>query len=218
MTQRVSFGVVLAAFALTLISKQAGAASPNLLTNATFDSNVDGWNPDPGGHGTIAYTTANADVNHPGGSGLGTYGYSGGATPIVYECIPVLAGAHYHASSDVFIPTGQVTSPHAELVLNWYSGACSGASQGFAQSGSASTAGSWTSVSTDVIVPDGIANVSFGLGCTVAPGGGTVQWDNVSLTRVYIHGDANGDGVVDIADVFFLINFLFAGGPPPAVP
>jgi hypothetical protein len=35
---------------------------------------------------------------------------------------------------------------------------------------------------------------------------------------VYIHGDANGDGVVDIADVFFLINFLFAGGPPPAVP
>jgi hypothetical protein len=27
-------------------------------------------------------------------------------------------------------------------------------------------------------------------------------------------GDANGDGFVDIADVFYLINFLFAGGPP----
>jgi hypothetical protein len=28
-------------------------------------------------------------------------------------------------------------------------------------------------------------------------------------------GDANGDGTVDIADVFYLINYLFAGGPIP---
>jgi parallel beta-helix repeat protein len=28
-------------------------------------------------------------------------------------------------------------------------------------------------------------------------------------------GDVNGDGVVDVADVFYLINFLFAGGPVP---
>lgn len=28
-------------------------------------------------------------------------------------------------------------------------------------------------------------------------------------------GDVNGDGLVDVSDVFFLINFLFAGGPPP---
>jgi uncharacterized repeat protein (TIGR03803 family) len=28
-------------------------------------------------------------------------------------------------------------------------------------------------------------------------------------------GDANGDGTVDVADVFFLINKLFAGGPAP---
>jgi hypothetical protein len=28
-------------------------------------------------------------------------------------------------------------------------------------------------------------------------------------------GDANGDGVVDLADVFYVINFLFAGGPVP---
>ena len=28
-------------------------------------------------------------------------------------------------------------------------------------------------------------------------------------------GDVNGDGAVDVADVFFLINALFAGGPPP---
>ena len=29
-------------------------------------------------------------------------------------------------------------------------------------------------------------------------------------------GDANDSGAVDVADVFYLINYLFAGGPPPA--
>ena len=206
--------------ALAIPSGRLCAASTNLLSNATFDSDVSGWNADPGGHGTIAYTTANADVSHPAGSGLGTYGFAA-VTPVVFQCVPVLAGAHYHASGDAFIPSGQTTSPHAAIQLIWYSGACTGSSagsQGFVQSGSASTAGTWTGVSLDAIVPDGIALMAFGLACVVNPGGGTVQWDNVSFTRTYIHGDANGDGVVDIADVFYLVNFLFAGGPPPAVP
>jgi hypothetical protein len=29
-------------------------------------------------------------------------------------------------------------------------------------------------------------------------------------------GDVDGSGSIDLADVFYLINFLFAGGPPPA--
>ncbi len=33
--------------------------------------------------------------------------------------------------------------------------------------------------------------------------------------RTCAHGDVNGDGAVDVADVFYLINFLFAGGPAP---
>jgi hypothetical protein len=35
------------------------------------------------------------------------------------------------------------------------------------------------------------------------------------LAWVSFRGDANGDGNVDVADVFYLINFLFAGAPPP---
>jgi hypothetical protein len=31
-------------------------------------------------------------------------------------------------------------------------------------------------------------------------------------------GDVNGDGAVNVADVFYLINYLFAGGPPPLGP
>ena len=30
-----------------------------------------------------------------------------------------------------------------------------------------------------------------------------------------LSGDANGDGVVDPADIFYLINYLFLGGPKP---
>jgi hypothetical protein len=32
---------------------------------------------------------------------------------------------------------------------------------------------------------------------------------------IYIGGDANGDGIVNSADVVYLINYLFKGGPPP---
>jgi hypothetical protein len=33
----------------------------------------------------------------------------------------------------------------------------------------------------------------------------------------YVHGDMNNDGLVNVSDVFFMINALFAGGPPPVV-
>jgi virginiamycin B lyase len=39
--------------------------------------------------------------------------------------------------------------------------------------------------------------------------------NKIGRLRVFIQGDVNDDGVVDIADVFYTINFLFAGGPPP---
>jgi hypothetical protein len=64
------------------------------------------------------------------------------------------------------------------------------------------------------------------LGCTM-PGGAPLTIDQRGVHRpigakcdlgAYERspcGDANGDGSIDIADVFFLINFLFAGGPLP---
>ncbi|HKC25055.1 MAG TPA: hypothetical protein VKF32_09955 [Thermoanaerobaculia bacterium] len=36
------------------------------------------------------------------------------------------------------------------------------------------------------------------------------------FNRLCLHGDVNGDGAVDVVDVFYLINFLFAGGAAPA--
>jgi len=31
----------------------------------------------------------------------------------------------------------------------------------------------------------------------------------------FMHGDANGDGIIDLADVLYLINYLYKGGPAP---
>jgi hypothetical protein len=55
-----------------------------------------------------------------------------------------------------------------------------------------------------------------------------VTWDStsqdVTLHSVYaqrysfVSGDVNGDGIVDVGDVFYLINALFAGGPGPFGP
>jgi hypothetical protein len=37
----------------------------------------------------------------------------------------------------------------------------------------------------------------------------------LAVVSLGVRGDANGDGLVNVADVFYLINFLFAGGPTP---
>jgi virginiamycin B lyase len=37
----------------------------------------------------------------------------------------------------------------------------------------------------------------------------------IGLLELSVPGDVNGDGKVDVSDVFSLINFLFAGGPSP---
>lgn len=33
---------------------------------------------------------------------------------------------------------------------------------------------------------------------------------------VFVRGDTNSDGIVDISDPLYLLNYLFGGGPPPA--
>ena len=50
---------------------------------------------------------------------------------------------------------------------------------------------------------------------------GVSNWDTYNYVFrniapvVYVWGDANGDGEVDIADIVFLINYLFLSGSPP---
>lgn len=43
----------------------------------------------------------------------------------------------------------------------------------------------------------------------------TVQIPVTFHVGAYVTGDANGDGQVDVNDLIYLANYLFAGGPPP---
>lgn len=38
------------------------------------------------------------------------------------------------------------------------------------------------------------------------------------LTTIYLPGDANGSGAVNLGDVVYLVNYVFKGGPPPMPP
>jgi hypothetical protein len=42
-----------------------------------------------------------------------------------------------------------------------------------------------------------------------------VPFDTLPHCEIWIRGDANGDGQVNLADAVYLVNYLFIGGPPP---
>jgi hypothetical protein len=86
------------------------------------------------------------------------------------------------------------------------------------------SAGIWTQVG-DKLIGTGLAlpiaeqGWSVGLssdGKTAIVGGpGTNLGAAWVFTKLCLHGNVNGDGALDVVDVFYLINYLFAGGPPP---
>jgi hypothetical protein len=84
--------------------------------------------------------------------------------------------------------------------------------------------GSWTQEGTKLLGTG--AGAQMGQSVAISSDGKTVLaggWADRgnpgaawTFLRACSHGDANGDGSVDVSDVFFLINALFAGGPLPA--
>ena len=68
-------------------------------------------------------------------------------------------------------------------------------------------------------------NGSFGIdyGALTAAGANTLYYGDqatnsivhTTIQRTFIRGDANADGVVNVADAIFMLLFKFVGGPPP---
>ena len=68
---------------------------------------------------------------------------------------------------------------------------------------------------TEYAVPDAGAVTAM----TAGPDGNIWFLDatrnRIYRLQVFVPGDVNDDGVVTVSDVFYLINYLFAGGPAP---
>jgi hypothetical protein len=197
--------------AAALLSSPLSAAVANLLVNPTFDTNVDGWT---SGDAIVFYTTENADGAHPAGSGL--VGKNSAIPGVVFQCVPVTVGATYAFSGDIFLPDAQFAA--AQVGITFYPlPSCGGGARAGHTSDSVSTASVWTRRSGVISAPAATTSAAFQLIVVSFQDIQYAQFDNLNLRRL-VGGDADGDGDVDIGDVFYLINFLFAGGPAPPLP
>jgi hypothetical protein len=87
------------------------------------------------------------------------------------------------------------------------------------------TAGVWSQHGAKIVGTGAVLNAQQGRSVALSSDGGTGLvggfFDDSSigaawvLDRIVTKGDVNGDGTVNVNDVFFLINFLFAGGAVP---
>jgi hypothetical protein len=202
-----------AALVVAVAAGSRALASANVLLNSTFDSNVNGWFPFDGG-AVVAYTTTNADGAHPAGSAL--VSKIGGASDYGFQCVSVTAGTSYVFSGDVFLRAGSNTDERALLGVQFYSGAsCTLPLAGYT-SDAVTVHVTWSRRSNVVTAPAGATTAAFQL-IVSATTIQEAQFDNVNFAPL-MRGDANGDGTEDVADVFYMINYLFASGPPPLFP
>jgi hypothetical protein len=89
----------------------------------------------------------------------------------------------------------------------------------------ARSAGIWSQQGGKLVGAGAIGGAAIGFPASLAADGNTLIvggiLDNNGVgaawvfTRFCGHGDVTGEGSVTVADVFYLINFLFAGGPAP---
>jgi streptogramin lyase len=72
-------------------------------------------------------------------------------------------------------------------------------------------------VITEYPLPSGTASGPRGIARGLDGTLWVVEYPANQIAKVVldVSGDANGDGAVNVADVFYMINFLFAGGTPP---
>ena len=87
------------------------------------------------------------------------------------------------------------------------------------------SSGVWTQQGAKLVGMGAVGAAEQGLSVALSSDGNTAilggPADNSNagaawvFMRLCAHADANGDGLLNVNDVFYLINFLFAGGPAP---
>jgi hypothetical protein len=220
MNRRALLVTLLAALSAAL----PAAASPNKLLNSGFQNDLSHWMllSDP----AFAITYSSWFGHAAGGSLVVT---ASGVEPVNHvvfrQIVNVRGASSYTFGTYFYISADSATTPYTAVVANWWSGLdgtgtyIGDASTVFTPSG---PAGTWLfcqlAASTPAAAKSAIVDFVFK---TNESKTALAVFDEPFFSGVAasgVVGDANGDTKIDIADVFFLINYLFSNGPLPIGP
>jgi hypothetical protein len=103
---------------LVAVSSDAIVFLPNLAPNPDFDAGIDGWS----GGGSQVTWASDFDVAGEPNSGSLKIQVDGevGAVRGVQACIPIVGGELYVFGGRYFIPSGQIPSGQASVIVQWY--------------------------------------------------------------------------------------------------
>jgi hypothetical protein len=208
--------------AVALATPRAGA-SQNHTVNSQFNASLAGWTlPVPNGY-SRNWTDARGAAA-PGAAAIYANGSKIlGATPLE-QCVGVVEGAKYVLSLDFRYEAGFGTAERAYFELEFYTdGSCGGTQlSAFAPAAVTSTdaayASTWQHLSVPITGMSGASSLLVSVNVTTSVAADAQGYVDDVAFRGGTSGDANGNGIVDVADVFYLINYLFAGGPLPKGP
>jgi hypothetical protein len=127
------------------------ANGPNLLTNPTFDSGLEGWSyfiNNPPAVRVATWEPSDADGSIASGSIKLTTSYD----IEVKQCVPVVGGTPYLLAAKAWIPSGSPPTLQAAVYMAWYDNTdCSGGGGGPANG--AGRQGKWLDLRTNGVAP-----------------------------------------------------------------
>jgi hypothetical protein len=219
--------LIRSAICMAILAGSRGAvASQNHIVNAHFNSSLSSWTLPPQPDFSRNWT------NGRGHDGIGAAAvYAKGTATLGFrdmftQCISIVPGAFYSLGVWFRYEAGFSAVPIASLTLWEYESTdCTGPPNGWAPPSSSNDpalAGVWQLLSVDnwQNKNDFLTWHSLKIGLQISVP--SLHDAQGYFDDVYVYGglsgDANADGVRDVADVFYLINYLFAGGAAPVGP
>jgi hypothetical protein len=201
---------------LVLATSREASATDNVVVNPSFNSGLGTWKQEIAAGYTVAWTNA---------VGAGAYEVTTSAQlnhVTMKQCLNALPGLSYSFGASYRISSAFGEHPLGGLGVAWTNGPnCSGEVVRIDETPlSANLTDTWLAVGTTVISPYNAKSVSLSVGVkTSSATTGRGYFDDVYFVGAgLVKGDANGDGLLDVSDVFYLINFLYAHGPLPYAP
>jgi hypothetical protein len=200
---------------LLVLACGEAAATDNAVLNPAFKTGLGYWEKLESG-GYSDNWTGSVGATAPGAYAVTTNGQINSV--VLRQCRNVFPATTYSFGTYYRISSVLPARPIGHIGITWLTGQdCSSSTIRSDDAGGNITPDIWQAIGALVTSPVNAKSALLDLGVSNdSANAGTVYFDDVFLVGVgVVKGDASGDGAVDVSDVFYLINFLFAGGPAP---